>query len=165
MCAISRPMWWSLWLCAVGCASSSMAPARRSTDPSAGTVVRNGAPAMAPAPSAPNADSCGPLRSVAVPRGSSRNGVGSALLGTAGAALSTAPGKPPHQRLGGGPAIIVDSKQLSGNDWYRVLAADGSLGWITGKFASAPASAILGEGSELSDRVVAANADTVDVHV
>ena len=166
MRAISPALWSTLLLCAVGCASAPVAPpADRSSGPRVFNVVPKSGPAAAPAPSALNADLCAALRRVAAPRASSANGVGSALLGTWGAALSTAPGKLPHQRLGGAPAIVVDSTQVSANDWYRVVAADGSLGWITGKFVSAAAAAIFDEGGELSDRVLAANADAADVQV
>jgi hypothetical protein len=46
--------------------------------------------------------------------------------------LSATPGASPHVVARGAPALVVDADERDGQQWYRVIAADGSFGWAPG---------------------------------
>jgi len=86
-----------------------------------------------------------------------RRGVGTFLLGVLDAPLSAAPEQAPHAVLRGSPALVVDVVERNGRTWRRVVAADGSMGWLDGVFIDVPGEVIIAHDAELTDRVAAAN--------
>lgn len=61
--------------------------------------------------------------------------VGSLVRLSIGAELCVEPGQLPHDRVAGGPAIVlaVESRNREGEPWFRILDASGKVGWIKGR--------------------------------